>query len=42
MSKKRVVVSTCLDKDKNNDYKKVWDEIIKEKIEEKYGKIKNK
>lgn len=37
---KRVVFATCLDKNENKDFKSVWDKIIKEELEEKYGKIK--
>lgn len=43
MSKKkneRVIITTCLEKDKKNDYKEVWDKIIKDTIEKKHGKIK--
>lgn len=39
-NKKRVVVATYLDKDKDKNYKDIWDEIIKSELEKKYGKIK--
>lgn len=40
MSKNRKVVFTCTKENENIDYKDVWDKIVKEKLEEKYGKIK--
>lgn len=40
MSKKRKVVFTCTNDYKDTDYKVVWDKIVKDKLEEMYGKIK--
>ncbi len=38
--KRKVVSTTFLEKDKNTNPYKIWDRIIKDTIEEKYGKIK--
>lgn len=36
----RVVFATCTDEYKDVDYKDVWDKVIKNTLEEMYGKIK--
>ncbi len=38
--KGRVVFVTCLNENKEINYENIWDKIIKEKLEKKYGKIK--
>ena len=36
----RIIVATCFKEDSGSSYKEVWDKIMRDTIEKKYGKIK--